>query len=69
MGKVLGLRGLIYSKYECESALAKVLQWPRQKLNKITTGKREPTLGEVHELAVALDVPFMDVAKFFLQQK
>ena len=69
MGKILGLRGLIYSKYECESALAQALQWPRQKLNKITTGKREPTLAEVQEISGALDVPFMDVAKFFLQQK
>ena len=69
MGKVLGLRGMIYSKYDSESALAKELQWSRQRLNKITTGKREPTLGEVQEIANALVVPFMEIAKFFLQRK
>jgi len=64
--KVLGIRGLIHGKYDSESALAEYLGWSRQQLNKITTGKRKPSLEETYALAQALREDFEEVAQIFL---
>ena len=69
MAKNLGMRGLIYSKLESESQFARVLGWSRQRLFKITNGKKIPNLFELNDMAEALDVPFMDVASFYLPTK
>ena len=66
MAKILALNGLIHSKYDNEAQMADALGWPRQKLNKITNGDQEPDLGEVKDIAHALEVPFMQVANIFL---
>lgn len=67
MAKVLDLRGMIYSKFDNESQAADAMGWSRQRLNKITSGNKEPDLFEVKALADVLGVPFMDVAQIFLQ--
>ena len=65
-GKIKELRGLIYSKFDSESEMAKFLGWPRQRLNKITNGIKEPDIKELNELAEALGRSVGDIAKIFL---
>lgn len=69
MAKILALSGLIHSKFKYESNLADSMGWSRQRLNKITNGDKEPDLGEVRDIANALDEPFMTVAQIFLDLK
>lgn len=69
MAKILELNGLIHSKYDSEAKMADAMGWPRQRLNKITNGDKEPDLEEVQVMASALNVPFMDVANIFLPKK
>lgn len=69
MAKIMSLNGLIHSKYESEAKMADAMGWPRQKLNKITCGIKEPDLDEVKSIADALEVPFMTVAHIFLNEK
>lgn len=69
MGKIIPLRGLIYSKYERESHFADAIGWSRQRLNKITNGTKEPDLREVQTMAEGLGVPFMEVANIFLRKE
>ena len=69
MAKIYALRALIYAKYDSEAKLADELGWPRQRLNKITNGTKEPDLDEVKVLAEKLDRPFSDIAFIFLDQK
>lgn len=64
--KVLGIRGLIHGKFDSESELAAYLGWSRQQLNKITTGKRRPSLEETYAIAQALGKDFEEVAQIFL---
>ena len=60
------LKNCIKSKYGSELAMAKAMNWPRQRLNKITNGKKEPDVSEVAEIASALDLSITVVAEFFL---
>lgn len=69
MGKIIELRGLIYGKYETESMLAQDLGWTKQRLNVITTGKREPDLEEVEALAEKLGKPVGEMVYIFLRHK
>jgi len=67
MGVIMELRGLIYSKFKNEARMADALGWSRQRLNKITTGKKIPDLFEVRDIANILGVEFMVVANIFLR--
>ncbi len=69
MSKVVELRGLIYGKYDTESQLANELGWTKQRLNIITTGRREPSLEEVEALAQKLDKSVEDMVYIFLRHK
>ena len=69
MAKVLALKGMIHSKFDSEVQMSNALGWNRQRLNKITTGKKEPDLDEVQSIANILGVSFMDVAQIFLHQQ
>lgn len=64
--KVRAFRGLIYSKFDSESAFARAIGWSRQTVNKLSNGKRQPNLGEIEALAKALDVSEMDLIHIFL---
>lgn len=63
------LKGLIYSKYGKETVLADKLGWTRQRLNKITTGRKTPNIEELNELAQALDEPVDRMMHIFLPKK
>lgn len=67
--KVKELRGLIYSKYNSEAEMAKIMGWTRQKVNKITNGTKEPNVDELNAFAKALDKTVGDVAQIFLRNK
>ena len=69
MAKILALNGLIHSKFDSEAKMADALGWPRQRLNKITNGDKEPDLDEVREMAAALGESFMTVANIFLTKQ
>ena len=69
MARIIELSGLIYSKYEKECQLADELGWPRQRLNKIVNGRKEPDLEEVAALAGKLDMTVGDLVCLFLRQK
>ena len=69
MAKVNELRGLIYGKYESESRLADDLGWPKQRLNKITNGNKEPDLEEVVALAGKLGTSVEKMVYIFLHHK
>ncbi len=69
MAKIKELRGLIYDRYDTETALASELGWPKQRLNKITNGTREPNLEEVAALAEKLDRSVEEVFYIFLRHK
>ena len=66
MAKNLALNGLIHSKYESQSQLAEALGWPRQRLNKLVNGDKEPDLDEVKALSDALGEDLEHVAYIFL---
>ena len=65
--KILGLKGLIYGKFETETAFSKHLGWTRQKLNNLTTGKKSPNIDEVYAIAQGLDADFETIAMAFLR--
>ena len=67
--KLRELRGLIYSQYDSESDLSRILGWPKQKLNKMTNGAVEPNLMELNDLAKALNTGVEELAQIFLRYK
>ena len=69
MANVMELRGLIDGKYDTETQLANELGWSKQRLNVITTGRREPNLEEVEALAGKLDRSVEDMVYIFLRHK
>lgn len=66
MAKVLELSGMIHSKYESESDFANAIGWSRQRVNKITNGKKEPNLKELAQISAGLGVSFERIANIFL---
>lgn len=68
-GKVKELRGAIYAKYRSEAEFARSLGWDRQKLSRITNGKREPDIGELAQLASGLDCSIETMVQIFLQNR
>ena len=69
MARNLELNGLIYSKYSTHSELARELGWTPQRLSKIVTGRRDPYLEEVADLACKLGRSVGDMVNLFLQSK
>lgn len=69
MAKIRELCGLIHSQYDTEANFARDLGWPRQRLNKITTGAKEPDLHEVAAIAKRLGKPLDEIASIFLRRK
>lgn len=61
-------KSLIYKKFDSESAMARHLGWPRQKLNKISKEGKEPSLAEAIAIAGALDITLEEAAYLFLPQ-
>lgn len=69
MAKNLALRGMIYSKFETEADMASALGWSKQRLNKITNGKKEPSLFDVRDMSNVLGTSFDEVAQIFLRKQ
>ena len=69
MAKIEELTAMINEKYGRESRMASDMGWTRQRLNKITNGRKEPDLEEVQAIAEKLEQPFAKVAYIFLNQK
>lgn len=63
------LKATILKIYPTESACAKAMGWPRQRLNRITTGAKVPDLYEVKCLALATNMSLEKMAGFFLEEK
>ena len=69
MAKIEELATMINEKYGHEARMANDMGWTRQRLNKITNGRKEPDLEEVQAIAEKLEQPFARVAYIFLSQK
>lgn len=69
MAKNLELSGMIHAAFGSETKMAKEMGWSRQRLNRITTGKKIPDLFEVNEIATVLKSPFIAVAQIFLRSE
>lgn len=60
-------RSIIYGKFDTEKQCAEAMGWPRQRLNKIANGKKEPSVSEVVAIARAVDKPVEQMADIFLR--
>ena len=69
MDKNLQLNGIIHSRFKSETAMAQAMNWSRQRLNRITSGRKVPDIMEVNLMAEALGVPFGDMADIFLRSE
>lgn len=63
------LKKLILQKYASEAECARKIGWTRQRLNKITTGCREPSLYELNALAKELGISVSQLVPIFLALK
>ena len=61
------IKSMIYGKFDTEKDCADAMGWPRQRLNKITTGKKEPSVSEVVAFAHVVDKSVEYVANIFLR--
>lgn len=66
MAVKLQLRSMIFGIYKSEADCARQMNWTKQRLNKIVNGTKEPTVGELQEMATALNCSVSDVASIFL---
>ena len=66
MARIPQLNGLIHTVYNSESDMARAMNWSKQRLNRITTGKKVPDLFDVNAMANALHTSFISVAQIFL---
>ena len=60
---------MITDQYKTESQAARALGWSRQRLNRITTGRKEPDLKEVDAIAKLLNKSLGEIAAIFLGNK
>lgn len=67
MKRVRELKALIQLKYDTETEAARDFGWTKQRLNRITTGKREPDIQEVKVLAEKLGKSWNEIADIFLR--
>lgn len=63
------IKNLILQGYPTEAALARALGWPRQRLNKLTTGGRLPTIEEINALAQVTGLSVERLLQIFLANK
>ena len=69
MLKVKAFRALIYGAYDSEAEFARAIGMPRQTLNKISNGQKEPNINEINIFAKTLGVDIEKVMQIFLQHK
>lgn len=66
MAKNLQLNGMIHARFESEAAFARFLGWSKQRVWKITNGRKVPDLFELRDMAGAMDCSIADLAHIFL---
>jgi transcriptional regulator with XRE-family HTH domain len=66
-GKISELRSLIYGKFDSQTEFAEFLGWSKQRLSKVTSGKKEPSISEVFEIANGLGVDISVAVRIFVQ--
>lgn len=69
MSKNMDFNGMIHSKFTSESQMAQAMGWSRQRLNKITNGKKVPDLFDLKALADALGISLIDLVPIFLPNR
>ena len=67
--KVREFRGLVYTRYDSESDFARALNWPKQKVSRISSGAKEPGLAEIDEMSPLLGVSPAELMQIFLRHK
>jgi len=65
--KISELRSLVYGKFDSQTEFAEHLNWSKQRLSKVTSGKKEPSISEVFEIAQGLDADMAVVVRIFVQ--
>ena len=58
---------MIYGRFDSQTKLAEVLGWSKQRVSKISSGKKEPTIREAYKLAEVLEIDIAKVAEVFVQ--
>lgn len=66
MAKNMQLNGMIHARFDSESDMARSMGWSRQRLWKITNGKKVPDLFELRDMADAMGCTMGDLAHIFL---
>lgn len=61
------LREAIAEKFKSESACARAMNWPRQKLNKTIHSLRSPKISDLNDLSRVLGKTVGEVISFFEQ--
>lgn len=67
--KNLELCGLIYGKYNSVADFARKIGMSRQRLQTIVSGRTDPSIQDVYEIANALDRSISDIMDIFLRFK
>ncbi len=67
--KVREFRSLIYKYFDSEADFAKEINWPRQRVNKITNGVKVPSIDELYVFSSPLKTSVGDLAQIFLINK
>ena len=57
---------MIRTKFKSEAECARLIGWPKQRLNKIINATKEPDISEVEAIANAIEQPVSLVADIFL---
>lgn len=60
------LRDMIREKFRSEAECARKMGWSRQRLNKITTGKKIPDIMELNSIAAVLERNADELLHIFL---
>jgi hypothetical protein len=63
------LRSLIYGHFRTAADMARQMGWGKQKLHRVITGKQDPNLLDLTDMARALGKPLMEMVDIFLPQK
>jgi transcriptional regulator with XRE-family HTH domain len=65
--KISELRSLIYGRFDSQTEFAKHLNWSKQRLSKVTSGKKEPSISEISEIATGLGMEISAVVPVFVE--
>lgn len=60
------IKSVIYGAFKNETECASVMGWPRQRLNKITNGAKEPSVSEMGAIALATGSTLEKISNIFL---